>query len=473
MKFSQQFGITRDDSDDWFDPNLERDNELFIDPFLLYKSKNKGFRDAHQEVIEFFNIAFKLVALSKGQKDSSYYKEAVRLLQLGEFSGIWLGYTEDSNEGSGFGPELAQSIAEAMWTAIENGLQNLSHFYSIPLFQERIGPDRISDSVACIIRRQLVHYTQKVCKKYHITTQKHRFNYGKFNFTTHQWEPYEADLPFKLGTKKPIMLVPMRFLRELPSIDDKGFWYFCKENYSDQLRKAFGDDIKKRVSKAEILHFARTNPQICDKFISHEKETRDPDPYQKEQDVMNLDRGYFFAQRYAQAHPYTKQIESTQKMPAFLSNVIQEFKNLIEYNRGWERLWINSKKHVQEKSLHNLFYALLLKYMDDQKISFTPKLEVGKKPLSFTLPNNSRYLSLIRIRYSRNLKIGTEQIPKLIDELSVEGMDSKYLVVVTRLEEDQKWQESFQRIFKEATNTAGISVKLVFIDGRNRRIKAP
>ena len=360
-----------------------------------------------------------------------------------------------------------------MWIAIDNGLDDLSHFYSVPLFQERIGPDRISDCVACIIREDLVAYTQKVCNKLHLDTHKHRFKYGIFNPDTLNWEAYEADLPLEKETKKPIILVPESCLRDLPTIDDIGFWYYCKDNYSDELRKAFGNDIKKRVSKSEILQFARTNPKICDNFISHEKKTRDPSPYQIEQDVMNLERGYFIAQEYAQAHPYEKQFDSTKNMPAFLSKIIQEFKNFIENERGCERLWIDPKKQVREDSLHNLFYALLLKYTVDQKITFTPKLEVGKKPLTFTLQKHSRFLSMIRMRYSRNLQIGTNQIPKLVNELSVEGMDSRYLVVVTRPEEDQMWRENFQRIFNNAIKTAGISVKLVFVNGRNRRIAAP
>ena len=473
MKFSQQFKITRDDSDDWFDPDMDRDTELFIDPFLLYNSKSKIFKNAHQRVIDFFNIVFKLVARSHGQHESKHFKEAVKLLQLGEFSGIWLGYTEDSNEGSGFGEELAKSIASAMWIAIDNGLNKLSHFYSIPLFQEGIGPDRISDSVACIIREELITYTNEVCKKYRLATQKHQFPYGKFNFVTNQWEAFIAELPFKSGTNKPIILVPEKFLRQLPSINDIGFWYYCKENYSEQLREAFGNDIKRRVAKAEILDFARNQPQICDNYISYEKKTQIPDPYAIDKDIMNIDHGYLLAQRFAQSHPYPIQIKSNREIPKFLFTTIQEFKKFVEYEGGWKRLWISQKRQATEEALQNLFYAFLKKYTDDQSIQFSPRKKVGKKPLLFALQNNGSHLSLIRIRYSRNLKIGTDQIPKLINELRVGGIDSKYLVVVTRLEEDQTWQESFQRIFNDSINTAGISVKLVFIDGRNRKIKSP
>jgi hypothetical protein len=34
--FSDQFNITRGTKDDWFDPILESDTKVFVDPFLLF-----------------------------------------------------------------------------------------------------------------------------------------------------------------------------------------------------------------------------------------------------------------------------------------------------------------------------------------------------------------------------------------------------------------------------------------------------
>jgi len=35
MRFSEAFGVVRGQGDDWFDPVLERDTRLFVDPFLI------------------------------------------------------------------------------------------------------------------------------------------------------------------------------------------------------------------------------------------------------------------------------------------------------------------------------------------------------------------------------------------------------------------------------------------------------
>ena len=59
MKFSEQFSITKGTDDDWFDPILNIDTKLFIDPFLIYSSETGVFIGSHDEVINFFNNVFR------------------------------------------------------------------------------------------------------------------------------------------------------------------------------------------------------------------------------------------------------------------------------------------------------------------------------------------------------------------------------------------------------------------------------
>jgi len=40
MLASKHFGIERNATDDWFDPILNADTELFVDPFLIFKDGN-------------------------------------------------------------------------------------------------------------------------------------------------------------------------------------------------------------------------------------------------------------------------------------------------------------------------------------------------------------------------------------------------------------------------------------------------
>ncbi|GAA2386932.1 hypothetical protein GCM10009855_28800 [Gordonia cholesterolivorans] len=40
VQFSEYFDVAVDDDDDWFDPILDTDTRLFVDPFLIFKESD-------------------------------------------------------------------------------------------------------------------------------------------------------------------------------------------------------------------------------------------------------------------------------------------------------------------------------------------------------------------------------------------------------------------------------------------------
>ncbi|ARW05750.1 hypothetical protein [Bacillus atrophaeus] len=93
----------------WFDPILDVDTKLFIDPFLLFSYSEKHFNNAHSKIIEFFNEAFLLAAKSSGVPSSLSYKKLISMLTFPEVEEICLGYTNKSTGGSGGGKAFSHS----------------------------------------------------------------------------------------------------------------------------------------------------------------------------------------------------------------------------------------------------------------------------------------------------------------------------------------------------------------------------
>jgi hypothetical protein len=155
MLFSRHFNIVRTEADDWFDPILFTDTPLFIDPFLLYDGEAGEFKGSHQEIIQFFDHLFQLVAQSGGNATSPQWKQAISLLSLREVHELCLGYSHGGTRGSGSGQELATQICRGLLAAIQQAVQRLAHFEEVQIFQAGIGPDRISDATAGIIRHRL------------------------------------------------------------------------------------------------------------------------------------------------------------------------------------------------------------------------------------------------------------------------------------------------------------------------------
>ena len=103
MKFSTIFKVTPDENDNWFDPILKKDTKLFIDPFLIFDTKDPLFIDCHKKTIDFFENGFEIAAVSKPNDTDIRYKQLKRMMSFPEVAEICLGYAESDTGGSGAG----------------------------------------------------------------------------------------------------------------------------------------------------------------------------------------------------------------------------------------------------------------------------------------------------------------------------------------------------------------------------------
>src|SRR6266542_5008265 len=108
MYFSQAFDVTRSQADDWFDPILDTDTKLFVDPFLIFQDADVFWRGAHDRLIEHFNVCFTLIAKGNRDRRTVPYRKALALLHFPEPREFCLGYTEQGTKGAGGGVGYAE-----------------------------------------------------------------------------------------------------------------------------------------------------------------------------------------------------------------------------------------------------------------------------------------------------------------------------------------------------------------------------
>lgn len=128
MYFSERFGVGKKKKDDWFDPILDSDTKLFVDPFLIFQDADAHWRGAHDRLITHFTVCFTLIAQGNRNPRTVPYQKAIALLHFPEPREFCLGYTELGTRGAGGGLGYARLIAQAMESAIQRGLQDLRHF---------------------------------------------------------------------------------------------------------------------------------------------------------------------------------------------------------------------------------------------------------------------------------------------------------------------------------------------------------
>lgn len=231
----------RQEEVDFLIPDVHQDRRLGIDPFLFYRSSNPHFKQAHGNLISFFAT---IIALIK----NGATEEALQFLEFPEPNEICLGYTAVGIGGSGVGQELGNEILTVLNSSPALLSRGLKHVEELQLICSGIGPDRISDICANVLKKFLVEYTQIQCHSWNIPLQTSVPVNHFFDFETKAWRDDYFDLPVNPAKGGPLLLVPRRVLRILPWIN--------YEEYATEYRNYFLKHIGGRRKKQ--LTFNRT-----------------------------------------------------------------------------------------------------------------------------------------------------------------------------------------------------------------------
>ena len=134
IRFSTHFGIDPGTLQRLgaFDPLLNADTPLFINPLLLAKSHQPEMRSAYKAWLGYFRKIVKLLAASK-RKDDVTWRSAAKMLRTPEFQGTCLGYGSGSIQGRGIGSSLAAQIMVTAREIVDLGLNDPEFFALLPI----------------------------------------------------------------------------------------------------------------------------------------------------------------------------------------------------------------------------------------------------------------------------------------------------------------------------------------------------
>jgi hypothetical protein len=428
MLFSAAFGIRRTGQDDWFDALLNLDTKLFIDPFLLYDNEIGEFVGSHAEVIRFFNHVLGLIARSGGTRTSTSWQQAEILLRLPEVEEICLGYTSLGTHGSGSGRKLARQLAGGLLKAVRAGIVQLTHFEEVQIFEEGIGADRISDATAHLIRHRLAQYTAAICTRHGVDLYPMQTDRGIFDPAQGRWINRSFPLPRNPINGKPVMLVPRRYLRHLPTINPDDFWDYCYDNHNEILRQRYGEDVKRNADKAMIVDLARAQPGFRTEYV-HAKESEGASEYDIGQDPKGLYQPAAQAFQWARTHPVLVQPRNDTELADAVAQFVDEFRNYVENQRGWRLLWNDTGSPKSEESFQALFMQTVAAHCRANNIDVTAEANIGRGPVDFRMSVGYRARVLVEAKLARNSRFwhGLErQLPKYLE---AEGISEGLFVV--------------------------------------------
>ncbi|MGY4691009.1 hypothetical protein [Salibacterium sp. K-3] len=471
MLFSEIHEIQKDSTDTWFDPILDVDTELFIDPFLLFEYEKAPFTQTHNKIIHFFNEAFKLGAKSSRSKGSIIENKLQRMVTFPEVDEICLGYSGNSTGGSGTGEGFSESIVSSIHNAINIGVQNFNHFEEIAILESGIGRDRISDICANIIKDELIEYTQNICYKYSIPTEN--FNVRTFNYKFLIWQKKEYLLPQNPYNKKPLLLVPQNILKDLPSIGPDNFidWAWSTEN--EILRNDFNFEIKSQISKENIIDIATQRTDLVEKFISY-VEQQGSSSYDLERDKNLVYRWYELSKKISEEYSIKLDIPREEKeLKDFVCKLIESFNNNIVNNAGYKLLW-NDKPRVprKEEISQLLFYGISKEHCRINNIDMSREVDAGRGPVDFKFSNgySSRVLIEVKRASSSKLDQGLEQ--QLPQYLKSEEVNIGYYVVIVQRDEERSKVNALKEEAKKISEKLGKDIQVFLIDATDEKPSA-
>jgi len=238
MLLNQALGLPIKQSEvDFVIPNLDEDLNLYIDPFLFYKSNNPEYQAVHATIREFFSIA--IAHVRDGKPDI-----AKRMLQFPEVNQTMLGLSTGSHRGRGLGDMRGGVIFQEIISNPDIQKNGIKHLAEMQLLIEGVGFDMISDMCTNIAKPYLVRYTQLQAILHGIPLESGVALTHVFDWDEQDWDDIHTNLPVNPRNGNAMLFVPKAVVRLFTEIDYKDFW---KTTYRYILR-----DIESSRSLAVI-----------------------------------------------------------------------------------------------------------------------------------------------------------------------------------------------------------------------------
>lgn len=464
MLFSAAFDVHVGPDDDWFDTILDVDTRLFVDPFLIFKEIDGAWASAHQRMVDHFEQAFLLVASNPNPR-SQTYRKAVRMVVFKEPREMCLGYTDDGTDGAGSGKGFGELIARHMAAAIQRGLGKMEHFEELGIFNKGIGRDRISDAACTILKPELVRYTQEVADRYDLKLETHAVYGAIFDQQRQRFDPAAtANVLTNPVNGRPLVLVPTRFLRDLPTLNDRD-WFDHDEDRL--LREDLSYELIKNVRKETIVSRARSRMTEVREWTKAQ-ETRPAEAYDTDADLMGVLGWEPAANAFTTSNPLAMIAPSDQAaFEAVIEKVIDRFKLFVEQQGGWDLLW-NKTEEKPEDAAQLLLYGIARNYCEANNVVVSREVELGRGPVDFTFSNGYSQRAHLEAKKTNNGKFWNgldRQLPSYMESDSVQLGWFLAIRYRTGKQWDKRDLELPARVAL-AARTHGRDLRLALVDAR-------
>lgn len=389
-----------------FNPSVDGDTDLFIDPRLLHKSKFKIFKE---DAVNTYNLYYeelakkiKLILKVENNKTKEKMKSNLaKELSAPDLEGLMLGYA-GHNPGRGATGTYAIAIMNNALEIYENYDGDSTIFSLLNLLTEGIGADYIGDITSQIIRKQIYKFTEIVSKNLKIDTEPFIIEGEKYKLPLHPNPPIRRRIP--------ILIVPNDILSQLPTDANFDFVFGGFLNDNDEIRS----NVNKKISTIFSTHEEKANRQKhIFQLIKEDKNLNsellkfvneiEADSYNFNKD----NKGIYDSEKLRELLKFDKLEKLKQdSIENTVDIVVKEFQKYISNDNELKRLllWEDENKCKPESHWQKIFQLFTHIYLEHYNIDLSRETSTNKGFIDFKLSRGSNERILIEMKLSKNLK---------------------------------------------------------------------
>lgn len=401
LPLSQYLGIKHRDfvSNGVYDSVLGKDSRLHIDPLLIKGTSIDEFSTGYDLFLKHFSDIARLVPhVVHKTKADRFYNQIFQRLKFKEVANTGLGYGRSGGHGTGISGRLSAQLADSVIDIVRAGIIDPEIFALMPVIEENVASDRISDMMISILFECFVRYTAYKTHELNITKRikNFTFQFGYFSLPEYQ--------------HKPIIFIPQEFLCELPEAHT---WDDIEivDNYNRRLKEkvcasigiAMKDVVK--TKKSEIKDYILAHPHCAEDMLTYYRSLTGV-PYNFTNDKLGE---YIRVQVNELQFPIEKDLPhpliSQNDAKTVTERICNLYKELIECNRMYKLFYDSKSGRYSETKAQLLFYCIADSFCQTNNIDLTRESDAGAGELDFKLSQGANEKVLIEMKLSNNSQL--------------------------------------------------------------------
>lgn len=415
--FSDYFGISPKDIEEYgaFNISLLNDLPLFVDPFLLFNSKQDHYQRLHSDMIRYLRFL----------RDKSIEGKVNRGLILGwyvfsEIKQNWLGFSRVGNKGSGLGLKFAYALYESLGKVFSNfGREKItqgSHLEKLTLISDGVGRDNISDFSTNLIKRYLLEYTQTFAQNCIQPNFRRIFHVKRvlFDYDRERWMSGEFDLPcfnndyiiltpLDILTKDDIWINREDMVNDYSRIVDTVSNEQLRAEINNYLEREIPKDAKEKERKDAVARTYRQFPELIEHYIRYKEDNGD--------EAVAISDVRVEESKWLYINQVTKFVYDLFSTTPFYNNTgdtleeararVMFMKHVIEYQDGYRLFYLNGEPIKRESDLQVIFKFTWFASPSD----INAEVNNGRGPVDFKVSRGALDKSLIEFKLASNSQL--------------------------------------------------------------------